>query len=121
MTEAVAPVVPTLTRNRLGIAALILVLVAIALPIVVFIVGTIVSFASAPVSDATGYSVIGAFFFAGGVASATAIIAIVGIVLAIIALTRTGERKLQAVLALILGVGPSFLIFGLPTTIDFLF
>jgi hypothetical protein len=120
MTEAVAPVVPTPVRNRLGIAALILVLVAIGVPIIGFIVGVIISFASAPVSDATGYYVAGAFFAAGGIAAFTSILAIVGIVLAIIALTRKAQRKLQAILAIILGIAPALFVFGIPTTIAFL-
>lgn len=121
MTEAAAPVVPTPTRNRLGIAALVLVLIAIALPILAFIVFTIASIASGAQGDDIGYAVLGAYFFSIAIITFVAPIAIIGVVLAIVALTRRGHRKLQAILAIVFGAIPALAIFGLPAAIDTLF
>lgn len=116
-----APVIPTPTRNRLGIAALIMVLVTIALPIVGFIVFVIASIIEGAEGDNIGYAVIGAFFLTAVAASLIAPIAILGVVLGIASLFRTGQRKLQGVLAIILGIVPSLMIFGLTTAIDTFF
>jgi hypothetical protein len=116
-----APVVPAPQRNRLGIAALVLVLIAIALPIVSMLVFTIGAAVSGAQGDALGYAVLGAFFFAAGVSALAAPIAIVGIVLAIIALTRAGRRKVQAVVAIVLGIAPALASIGIPAVIDTIF
>lgn len=116
-----APLVATPQRNRVGIAALILVLIAIALPVLSFLVFTIASAVSGAQGDDLGYAVLGAFFLAAGVSALAAPIAIIGIVLAIIALTRRGHRKVQAVIAVVLGVVPALAAIGIPATIDTLF
>jgi len=113
-----APVIPTPKRNRLGIAALVLVLIAIALPILSFIVFTIGSAVSGVQGDDLGYAILGAFFVSAAAVAVVAPIAIVGVVLAIVALTRTGLRKLQAVIALVLGIIPALAVFYLPAAID---
>ena len=48
-------------------------------------------------------------------------IAIVGVVLAIIALLRKGQRKTQAILAIVFGILPAITVFGLPAAIDSFF
>ena len=116
-----APVVPTPVRNRLGIAALIVVLIAIAIPIVSFIVFTIAAVGSGAQGDDVGYAILGGYFFSIAVVTFAAPIAIVGVVLAIVALTRRGHRKLQAILAIVFGAVPALAIFGLPAAIDTLF
>ena len=116
-----APVVPALQRNRLGIAALVLVLIAIGLPILVFIITTIAASIEGAEGDAVGWNILGGFIFAGVSVTVFAPIAIVALVLGIIALTRKGKRKVQAVIAVILSIAPSLAIFGLPAAIDSVF
>jgi hypothetical protein len=118
---AAAPVVPTPTRNRLGIAALILVLITIALPVVALIVGFIAALVEGAEGDDVGWSAIGAFIIAGAVSSLIAPVAILGIVLGIISLFRPGQRKVQGVLAIVLGIVPALFILGLPVAIDTFF
>jgi hypothetical protein len=120
-TPAVAPVVPTLERNKLGIAALVLVLITLALPIVGFIAFVIGAVAEGAEGDNLGYDIIGAFFLTAAATSVIAPIAIVGVVLGIVSLFRAGKRKLQGILAIVLGVVPSLLILGLPVAIDTFF
>ena len=116
-----APVVATPQRNRLGIAALVLVLIAIALPIIGFIVFTIAAVASGAQGDDVGYAILGGYFLSAAGVALVSPIAIVGVVLAIIALTRTGRRKVQAVVALALGILPALTVFAIPVAIDSLF
>jgi hypothetical protein len=116
-----APVVPTPQRNRLGIAALVLVLIAIALPILTFIVFTVAAIASGAQGDDIGYAILGGFFVAAAGVAIVAPLAIIGVVLAVIALTRRGLRKVQAVVALVLGIAPAIAVIGLPAAIDSLF
>lgn len=118
---AVTPVIPTAARNRLGITALILVLVTIAVPIVAFIVFVIAAVVEGAEGDDVGYAVIGAFILTAGVSSVLATIAILGIVLGIVSLFRAGQRKLQGILAIVLGIVPAAFIVGLPVTIDSFF
>jgi hypothetical protein len=115
---AVAPVVPTPQRNRLGIAALVIVLVVIALPVLIFIAATIAAAAEGAHGDDFGWAVLGGFIIAGASIAFISPLAIVGVVLGIIALTRHGLRKVQAIIAIVLGVAPALAIFGLPTAID---
>ncbi len=113
-----APVVPTPTPNRLGKIALILVLVTIGLPIIgsiVFVIGAAIEGAE---GDNLGYAILGAFFFIPIAASLIAPIAILGIVLGVISLFRKGQRKVQGILAIVLGVVPASLITLLPVAID---
>lgn len=116
-----APIIPTPTRNKLGIAALIIVLVTYALPIIVLIVAFVAALIEGAEGDNVGWSAIGAFIIAAGAASLLAPIAILGIVLGIISLFRTGQRKVQGVLAIVLGIVPALFILGLPTAIDTFF
>ena len=109
------------TRNKLGIVALVLVLITIALPIIGSIVFVIAAAIEGAEGDNLGYAILGAFFFIPVAASLIAPIAIVGIVLGIISLFRTGQRKVQGILAIILGIVPALLIFLLPTAIDTFF
>jgi hypothetical protein len=110
-----APVVPTPTRNKLGIAALILVLVTYALPVIGFIVFVIAASIEGAEGDDLGYAVVGAFF------AVIAPIAILGVVLAVISLFRHGQRKVQGILAIVLGIVPAAFVIGLPATIDSFF
>ena len=118
---ATAPVVPTPKRNRVGIAALVLVLIAIAVPVLVFIVTTIAASIEGAEGDAVGWNIIGGVVIAGISVTVVSPIAIVGVVLGIIAVARKGYRKLQGVLAIVLGAAPALAIFGLPAGIDSLF
>ncbi|MEO5921673.1 MAG: hypothetical protein ABIQ01_11085 [Pseudolysinimonas sp.] len=119
--SAVAPVAPTPARNRLGVAALVLVLVTLAVPIIVFIVFVVGSIVAGAQGDAIGYAALGAFFVAGGASAIVAPVAILGVVLGIVAVLQKGKRKLQGVLAIVLGIAPALFVFGLPTAIDYLF
>jgi hypothetical protein len=116
-----APVVPAPTRNKLGIAALILVLVTYALPIIGFIVFVIASIIEGAEGDDIGYAVLGAFFVTAGLSAVIAPIAILGIVLGVISLFRHGQRKVQGILAIVLGIVPAAFVIGLPATIDSFF
>lgn len=120
-TPAMAPVVPTPTRNRLGIAALVMVLITIALPIV----GVIVAFIGALIEGAEGdniaWAAIGAFLITAAASSLIAPLAMLGVVLGIVSLFLRGRRKLQGILAIVFGIVPSLFILGLPVAIDTFF
>ena len=118
---AMAAVVPTPTRNRLGIAALILVLITLALPIIGSLVYIIAAAIEGSEGDAFGYAILGAFFFIPVASSLIAPIAILGVVLGIVSLFRRGQRKVQGIFAIILGIYPSLLILLLPAAIDTFF
>ena len=113
-----APVIPTPTRNKLGRIALVLVLITVGLPIVGFIAFVIAASIEGAEGDNLGYAILGAFFFIPVASSLIAPIAILGIVLGIISLFRRGQRKLQGVLAIILGIVPALMITLLPVAID---
>lgn len=115
---AVAPVVPTPTPNKLGRIALVLVLITLALPIIGFIVFVIAAAIEGAEGDSFGYAVIGAIFTVPVASAFIAPIAIVGVVLGIISLFRKGQRKVQGVLAIILGLVPAGMITLLPVAID---
>ena len=110
-----------MTRNRLGIAALIIVLIAIALPIIGFIVFTIGASIEGAEGDDLGYAILGGFFLAFAGTAFVAPIAIVGVVLGVVSLFRQGQRKLQGILAIVFGALPAVAIFGLPAAIDSVF
>jgi predicted lipid-binding transport protein (Tim44 family) len=120
MTEP-APVVPAPQRNRLGIAALVLVLITIALPIVGFIAAFIGALIEGAEGGNVGYAAIGAFFITAAASSLIAPLAILGVVLGIISLFFRGKRKVQGALAIVFGVVPSLFILGLPVAIDTFF
>lgn len=118
-----APVIPTPTpavptRNKLGIAALVLVLITVALPIIGFVVFLIAASLEGAEGDSFGYAVIGAIFFIPVASALIAPIAILGIVLGIVSLFRAGRRKVQGVLAIIFGIVPAAMIMLLPVAID---
>lgn len=116
-----APVIPTPTPNRLGKIALIIVLITLALPIIGSIVFVIAAAIEGAEGDNLGYAILGAFFFIPVAASLIAPVAILGVALGIASLFRKGQRKLQGVLAIVLGIVPSLLVFLLPTAIDTFF
>ncbi len=116
-----APVVPTLQRNGLGIAALVIVLIPIVLPILSFVVFSVAASIEGAEGDDIGYAILGGFFVSAAVVAFVSPLAIAGVVLAIVALFRTGRRKVQAILALVLGIVPALTVFGLPTAIDSFF
>jgi len=106
-----------MARNKLGIAALILVLITIALAVVGFIVVVIAASIEGAEGDNLGYAILGAIFFVPVASSLIAPIAILGVVLGIISLFLRGKRKAQGVLAIVLGILPSLQIFLLPAAI----
>jgi hypothetical protein len=117
----VAPGPPSLSRNKLGITALVLVLIAVVLPIIAFVLFLIGAVIEGAEGDDFGYSVIGAFLITGAASSLIAPIAILGLILGVISLFRPGQRKVQGILAIIFGVVPSVFILGLPVAIDTFF
>ena len=122
MTATTAPVPEVLTRNKLGIAALILVLVAIVAPVVAGIVGIVAAATEgAQTPDSGGWAVLGGFVFAAIGVCILSPVAIVGVVLAVVSLTRHGQRKGLGVAALVLGILPALAVFGLPAALDSLF
>ena len=118
---AVAPATPALQRNRLGIAALVLALIAIAVPVLVFIATTIAASIEGAEGDSLGWNILGGFIIAGVSSTFIAPVAIVALVLGIVALTRTGKRKVQAIIAIVLSVGPALLVLGAPAAFDSMF
>jgi hypothetical protein len=123
MTASAAPsVLPVPTRNKLGIVALILVIVAIAAPIIAGIVGTVAA-ATAPAQNASsgGWAVLGGFVFILIGACILSPIAIVGVVLGAVSLSRHGQRKVQGIVAIVLGIVPALAVFGIPAALDALF
>jgi hypothetical protein len=113
----VAPSPPMPTRNKLGIAALVLVLITVVLPIIAFIVVVIAATIEDAEGGGLGYAILGAFFFVPVAASLIAPLAILGILLGIVSLFLKGRRKLQGVLAIVLGIAPALTVFLLPTAI----
>ena len=110
---AVAPVARS-QPSRLGRIGLILVVLAIVAPIIGLIY---VSLAGAwpgesPSSELGGYTWLSAIFFGLLVGMFAAPIAIAGVVLGIVSLTRRGVSKLAGILAIVLGIIPSLGIFN---------
>jgi hypothetical protein len=118
---AEAPVVPTPKRNRVGIAALVLALIDLGLPVLVFIGITIAALAEGAEGDTVGYAILGGFFYGFGSVALFAPIAIAALVLGIIAVVRKGYRKTQGVIAIILSVVPAASVVFIPAVIDSLF
>lgn len=102
-------------RNGLGIAALVVVLVAIAAPLLTWIVAAVVgSVQSSSVDDAVWVGVIGGGFVALGLASLLAPVAVIGVALGVASLFRRGRAKAPGVVAVVLGIVPSLFLAGLP-------
>jgi hypothetical protein len=116
-----APVIPAPQPNGLGIAALVIVIAAIVLPIIAFVVFTVAASIEGAEGDDLGYAILGGFFVSAAVVAFVSPLAITGVVLAIIALFRKGRRKVQAILALVFGIVPALTVLGLPTAIDSFF
>lgn len=110
---------PLPARNRLGIVALVIVLFVIVAPIVAGIVG-VVAAASAPAQNASsgGWAVLGGFVFALIGVAILSPLAILGVVLGAVSLTRQGKRKVQGIVAIVLGIVPALAVFGLPAALS---
>ncbi|MGV8880726.1 MAG: hypothetical protein ACOH19_01095 [Rhodoglobus sp.] len=102
MTEP-QPTPPRRGISRLGLAALVTVLAGFVLPLVVFGIGWAITQGTA--DSVGGYAVGIGFAIAAGAAIAFPF-SLVGIVLAIIALTRRNRGRALAVTALVLGFVP---------------
>ncbi|CAN5300618.1 hypothetical protein BH11ACT3_BH11ACT3_13980 [soil metagenome] len=114
-----APVAPP-TRNPLGVVALVIEIFVLVAPLAIGIVATVLAATtSVQTPDSTGWAVLAGLIFWPVAACFAAPIALVGVVLAIIALTRKGARKGPAVAALIIGAIPSLFVFGLPVALQF--
>jgi hypothetical protein len=98
---APAPAKPT---NRLGVAALILVVVACFVPPIIMAVTTILAINDPNPSMDAGWALLGGFVFGAIGLGVAGPIAIVGVVLAIIALTRKNFGKVAAIVALVIGI-----------------
>ena len=107
-------------RNKLGIAALIIVSAAVVvLPLIGFFFGLIATLSGPQQNkDTVGWAVLAGFVSAGLGFAVAGVVALIAVVLAIIALTRKGYGKVAAIIALIIG-GPTA-IFGLLLLIPYL-
>lgn len=114
---------PAPRRNGLGISALVVVLAAIALPIILAIVGFVATvLGPQQTPDTAGWGVLGGLVIAALGLGIAGPVALVGIVLAIIALVRKNRGKIAAILALVLGAPLALVgLFVLPTMLDQLF
>lgn len=120
-----APYVPVAKppRNKLGVAALIVVLFALVVPGILAIVATILSVTEgAQTPDTVGWGVLGGVVFAGLGFGLAGPIALIGDVLAIIALTRKNRGKVAAIIALVIGAPLGIIgLFVLPLAFSVLF
>ena len=120
-----APVVPTPKRNRVGIAALVIALIVLVLPVLVFIVTTVVAAieqsGGAADPDQTGWNILGGFVFAAITVPILSPLAILALVLGIVAVARTGYRKVQGIIAIVLSIAPALAVFAIPAAFDTLF
>jgi hypothetical protein len=124
MTQPVTPYVPAppLERNPLATVSLILVVVAVVAPLAVGITATVLAATEgAQTPDSTGWAVLAGFVFWPVAACLASPIAIIGIVLAIIALRAPGRRKVAAIVAIVLGAVPALFVFGIPLAWSVLF
>lgn len=127
MTPDAAPVPPYATapatdparpKNKVGIAALILILVAAAIPLVI-VVGTWISAAvdfPGDVDNVVYVGLIGGAILGFGAFALVSPIALVAAVLGVVSLGRPGS-KVPGILALIFGVLGAFGLFGLPVVL----
>lgn len=100
-------------RNKLGIAALIIVGAAVVLlPLAGFFVGLIGTLTGPQqTKDTVGWAIFGGLFAAGFGFAVAGVVALIAVVLAIVALTKKGYGKVAATIALVLGAPAA--IFGL--------
>lgn len=119
------PVVPAAkpARNGVGIAALVVVLAAILLPGLLGLVGFIATITGPQqTQDTAGWGVLGGLVIAGLGLGIAGPVAVIGVILAIVALLRKGRGKVAAIIALILGVPLAVVgLLVLPTFIDQMF
>lgn len=122
MSEPVATV-PKPARNSVGIAALVVVLVAILLPGILGIVGFIATLLGPQqTQDTVGWGVLGGLIIAAAGLGAAGPIALIGVTLGIVALLREGRSKVAAIIAIVLGVPLGVVgLLILPTAIDQMF
>ncbi len=98
------PVATKPARNRLGVSALVVVLVAVVLPGLLGIVGFIATIAGpAQTQDTVGWGILGGLVIAGLGLGIAGPVALIGVILAIIALLRKGFGKVAAIVALVIG------------------
>ena len=107
-------------RNKLGIAALIIAIVALAvLPLAGFIVSFIGTLTGPQqTQDTVGWAVLGGFVGMGFGFAVAGPLSIIAIVLAIIALTRKGYGKVAAIVAIVVAAPAA--IFGTLLLIPYL-
>jgi hypothetical protein len=101
---------PLRPRSRLGIAAFVLVLVAIAAPVVFGIVGAVTGLSDGGFggdASAGGWAALGGLVLFGIGVAVVSPLAIAGTVLAIVSLFRRDRRRGFGIAALVLGVVPS--------------
>jgi hypothetical protein len=116
MTQDAAPTpAPPRPRNRLGIAALILTLLAAVVPLVIVIVVWIVGVTEYPddFDNAVYVGLLGGMVFFFGTIALLAPVSFVGLVLGIVSIWRPGS-KAPGIVAIILGVIGSIGLFGFP-------
>ncbi len=110
-------------RNGLGISALVVVLAAIVLPGILGVVGFIATVTGPQqTQDTAGWGVLGGLVIAGLGLGIAGPVAVVGVILAIVALVRKGRGKVAAIIALILGTPLAIIgLLVLPTFLDQMF
>ena len=112
-TPPVAPV--RRPKNKLGIAALILTLLAAITPLVIVIVVWILGVAEYPddLDNAVYVGFLGGFVFFFGTVALLSPLSFVGLVLGIVSMWRPGS-KAPGIVAIVVGVIGSVGLFGLP-------
>lgn len=114
---------PRPLRNGVGISALVIVLAAIVLPGILGVVGFVATIAGPQqTQDTAGWAVLGGLVIAGLGLGIAGPVAVVGVILAIVALIRKGRGKVAAIVALVLGTPLAIIgLLVLPTFIDQMF
>ena len=119
MTEDPAPTTPApparRTRNRIGVLALILALIAAVAPLVIWIVMLFVGIAEYPddADSAVYVGVLGGMIFFFGSIALLSPLSFAAVVLGVISMWRPGG-KAPGIVAIVLGVIGSFGLFGFP-------
>ena len=123
MTYAPAPVAVPPRRNGIGISALVVVLVAILLPGLLGVVGFVATvLGPQQTPDTVGWGVLGGLVIAGLGLGIAGPVALIGVILAIVALVRRGFGKVAAIVALVLGAPLAVVgMLVLPTFVDQMF
>jgi len=107
-------------RNALGIAALVIVIVAIFIPAGLFLFATFASLTGPQQTpDTGGWAILAGLVFGGIGFGVAGPVAIVGVILGIIALFRKAYGKVAAIVAIVLGAPLGLVgLFVLPLAID---